>query len=115
MPQINYPDMLEIPREVRSNPEKWGTTYDALEELDFVNDVSLNPNSGAMLTEEQMELYESAVQAVNRFYKKNQEDRNRYFKEDGSCTGICPWGYAIDRETHICIALEDCKKEFRNE
>jgi len=41
-------------------------------------------------------------------------DRKRLFKEDGSCTNICEWGYAIDKDTGICICLDVCKKEFCN-
>jgi len=40
------------------------------------------------------------------------KDRKKYFKPDGSCTNICPWGYGVVISTELCIALPECKKEF---
>jgi len=40
------------------------------------------------------------------------EERRREFKQDGSCTDKCQWGYGIVRETGLCICLDDCREEF---
>ena len=45
----------------------------------------------------------------------SREERRSLFKEDGSCTPICNWGYAFDCRTGICICLADCKKEFSDD
>jgi len=39
-------------------------------------------------------------------------ERRKFFKEDGSCTPLCNWGYAFDCRTGICICLSQCRREF---
>ena len=43
---------------------------------------------------------------------ENRKERKKLFKEDGSCTNKCRWGYGVVIKTGICIAFEECKKEF---
>ena len=47
--------------------------------------------------------------------KQSKIERKQYFRPDGSCTDICPWGYAVEISTGLCICLEGCREEFGDE
>ena len=60
---------------------------------------------------EQAELFQEMLEIMTSSYFERREK----FKDDGSYTDKCKWGYGVVIDTGLCIALEQCRKEFNKE
>jgi len=73
MPQFK-PNYISIPKEIEANPEKFGLQKDfwppkkpSLAEVESCNQIALQQNTTAALTDEQWESYWEAVKIIKRF------------------------------------------------
>jgi len=87
MPQFT-PTYISIPKEIKENPEKFGLQQDywppekpSLAEVESCNQISLQANTAAMLTDEQWERYNDAIMIIKRFKNEHQ----RTFRKSREC------------------------------